>query len=311
MTSRTRAIPSSLVPAVTRRAQARLGIALAAPLTVLMVMFLIVPLANSLYYSVVDFDGLNPNPPFVGLDNFTRMLTDPEVWAALGRNVTWIVAGTAAPLVLGLGLALLLSRVGPSAALYRMVFFFPYVLPAIAIGIVWGWIYDPLNGWLNRTLGAFGLGEVTTGWLGDPTTALGAVLATAIWSYTGFVMVIMLSALRSIDQELIDASRLDGANQLQTVLNVILPQIMPVFLMVTTITLVGGFSVFDIVFIMTGGGPNNATNVLGTYAYQMAFNRYQISYGTTIALLITALSLPIAVALNRLQRRLSIQGMGA
>jgi ABC-type sugar transport system permease subunit len=120
-----------------------------------------------------------------------------------------------------------------------------------------------------------------------------------------------LSALQNVDLELIDAARLDRTNTVQRVWHVILPQIMPVFLMVTTVTLVGGFSVFDIVFIMTGGGPANASNVLGTYAFTNAFQLNQISYGTTIALLITALSIPCAVALNRLQRRLSLQGMGA
>ena len=301
---------SSAVPTVTRRAQARLGILLAAPLIVLVIVFLIFPLCNSLYYAVVDFDGFSTNPPFVGLANITHMLTDPMMWAALERNLVWIVVGTAAPLIIGLGLALLLSQIGPSSAFYRMVLFFPYVLPAVAVGIIWGWIFDPLHGWLNRVLRVLGFKGLTQGWLGDPSTALGAVLVTAIWSYTGFVVIIMLSALRSVDQELVEAARLDGANALRTIVNVIVPQIMPVFLMVATITLVGGFSVFDIVFIMTGGGPNNATNVLGTYAYKMAFNRYQISYGTTIALLITVLSLPIAIGLNRLQKRLSLQGVG-
>jgi raffinose/stachyose/melibiose transport system permease protein len=124
------------------------------------------------------------------------------------------------------------------------------------------------------------------------------------------VMLIFLSALQNVDMELVDASRLDRANALQRVWFVILPQIMPVFLMVTTVTLVGGFSVFDIVFIMTGGGPSNASDVLGTYAFTNAFQLNQISYGTVIALLITALSIPCAVVLNRLQRRLSLEGMG-
>ena len=122
---------------------------------------------------------------------------------------------------------------------------------------------------------------------------------------------IFLSALRNVDGALMDASRLDGVNAVQQLWYIILPQIMPVFLMVTTVTLVGGFSVFDIIFIMTGGGPANATNVIGTYAYTNAFQLSQISYGTTLALLITALSVPFAVALNRLQRRLSLQGTGA
>ncbi len=301
----------SLAPTVTRRAQARLGIVLVLPVMIMTALFFLFPLANALYYSVVDFDGLNPNPPFVGLGNFIRMVNDPAVWHALGNNLIWIVVGTVSPMVIGLLVAMLLWTVRRGGAIYRVIFFLPYVLPGVAIGIVWGWIYDPVNGLLNQFLRAIGLGDLATGWLGEPDLALYAVLLTAIWAGTGFAIVIFLSALRNVDTELVDASRIDGANSAQRLWFIILPQIMPVFLMVLTLTLVGGFSVFDIVFIMTGGGPSNATEVLGTYAYDQAFVLNNIGYGTTLALLITILSVPIAVLLNRLQRRLSLQGTGA
>jgi ABC-type sugar transport system permease subunit len=181
----------------------------------------------------------------------------------------------------------------------------------VAVGIVWGWIYDPVQGLLNEALGAIGLDSLQRGWLGDPSWALYAVLVTAIWGATGFAVVIFISALRNVDVELVDASRIDGANAPARLWYIILPQIMPVFLMVLTLTLVGGFSVFDIIFIMTGGGPADATEVIGTYAYSSAFELSRISYGTTLALLITVLSVPVAVVLNRLQRKLSLQGMGA
>lgn len=305
------AAATSAVPRVTRRAQSRLGILMVAPLMVLVIIFFLFPLGSAIYYSFVDFDGINPAPPFVGFDNYVRMFTDPEMWHALSNNLIWIVIGTISPLVIGLLLALLLWNVRRGSAAYRLAFFFPYVLPGIAIGIVWSWIYDPLNGWLNVGLRSIGLGGLETGWLGNPDTALYAVLATAIWASTGFVMIIFLSALRNVDTELVEAARLDRANAAQRLWHIILPQIMPVFIMVTTITLVGGFSVFDIIFIMTGGGPANATNVLGTYAYTNAFQLNAISYGTTLAMLITVLSIPCAVFLNRLQRRLSIQGTTA
>jgi ABC-type sugar transport system permease subunit len=197
------------------------------------------------------------------------------------------------------------------AGIYRLAFFLPFVLPGVAIGIVWTWIYDPVSGWLNRALEAVGLDSLVRGWLGDPDLALYAVLATAVWAYSGFVIIIFLSALRNVDIELVDASRIDGANASQRLWFILLPQIMPVFLMVLTLTLVGGFSVFDIIFIMTGGGPADATNVLGTYSYSQAFQLSRIGYGTTLALLITVLSIPFAVAINRLQRRLALQDTGA
>jgi raffinose/stachyose/melibiose transport system permease protein len=305
------ATSGSSTPLVTRRAQARLGIAMVVPMLVLMVAFFVVPLLSSMYFSVVDFNGLDPDPQFVGLANFGELLTDPAVLPALKNNAIWIVVGTAAPLLLGFAIALLLWTVRRGALFYRLAFFTPYILPAVAIGVVWGWIYDPIRGWLNEVLRLIGLGSVTTGWLGDPNTALFAVLATAVWASTGFVVVIFLAALRTVDSELIDAATIDGANASQRVWYVILPQILPVFLMVTTITLIGGFSVFDIIFVMTGGGPAGATEVLGTYAYANAFQLNRISYGTALALVITVLAVPFAVALNRLQRRFSLYRTGA
>jgi raffinose/stachyose/melibiose transport system permease protein len=305
-----RAIESD-APPVTRKAQARLGLLLTAPLLVMVTVFLLFPKLNAVYYVFVDFNGINPNPPWVGLSNFAELVQDSRVWAALKNNVIWIIIGTVAPLAIGLALALLVWGVRRGSVLYRVAFFLPYVLPQVAVGVVWGWIYEPSRGWLNKALEVLGLGGLTTGWLGNPSTALYAVLGTAVWASAGFVFVIFLSALRNVDLDLVDASRLDGANGRQRLRYVILPQIMPVFLMVTTITLLGGFSVFDIIFVMTGGGPAGATDVLGTYAYSRAFQLSQISYGTTLALVITVLAVPFAVWLNRLQRRLSLQGTGA
>ena len=298
-------------PAVTRRAQARLGIALVAPLALLVATFFLVPLINSVYFAFVDFNGFEADPPFVGLGNFIELVNDPQVWPALRNNIIWIVVGTVGPLTIGLGVALLLWNIERGSTLYRLAFFLPYVLPGAAIGIVWAWIYDPLRGWFNKGLELIGLGSFATGWLGDPDTALAAVLVTAVWSAVGFAVVIFLAALRNVDTELIDAATIDGANRRQRLWYVILPQIMPVFLMVTTITLIGGFSVFDIIFVMTGGGPANATEVLGTYAYSNAFQLNRVSYGTTLALVITVLAIPFTIGLNRLQRRLSLYRTGA
>ena len=124
----------------------------------------------------------------------------------------------------------------------------------------------------------------------------------------GFVFVIILSALRNVDTDQVDAALLDGANWWQRLRYIVLPQIMPVFLMVAAITLIGGFAVFDLVLVMTGGGPAGASEVLGTLAYSSAFQLNRISYGTTIALIVTAMAIPFAVLLDRLQRRFSLEG---
>jgi len=147
---------ASNAPAVTRRAQRRLGIALVIPVTIMMAIFFLLPLGNALAYSVVDFDGVSPNPEFIGLANFKEMVFDPNVWHALGNNVIWIILGTAVPMVCGLLIALMLWGVQRGSVFYRVCFFLPFVLPGVAVGIVWGWIYDPVQGMLNETLGADG-----------------------------------------------------------------------------------------------------------------------------------------------------------
>jgi ABC-type sugar transport system permease subunit len=294
----------------TRRAQRRLGILLVLPTVVVMTVFLLFPLANAVYYVFVDFNGIDPTPPFVGPANFVELVQDPDVRAAFRNNIIWIVIGTLAPLALGLALALLIWGVQRGSTLYRVAFFLPYVLPQVAVGVVWGWIYEPTRGWLNRVLDAIGLESVTTGWLGNPDTALYAVLVTAIWTAVGFVFVIILSALRNVDTEQVDAALLDGASWLQRLRYVVLPQIMPVFVMVAAITLIGGFAVFDLVFVMTGGGPAGASDVLGTVAYTSAFQLNRISYGTTLALVVTALAIPFAVWLDRVQARLARERTG-
>jgi raffinose/stachyose/melibiose transport system permease protein len=305
--------PSTAGPsvlAVTRRAQGRLGIVLVAPALALFGVFFLFPLASAVFFSFTGWNGSTPTAPFVGLANFREMLGDPAVWHALGNNIQWVVVGTAAPLLIGLLLAVLLWSGVRAVLAYRLIFFLPFLMPPIAVGIVWGWIYDPINGWANRLLRAVGLDELARGWLGETGTALWAVLLTAVWSYTGFVIVIFLAALQNVDLDMVDAARIDGANALQRLWHVVLPQITPTFITVTTITLVGGFSVFDIVFIMTGGGPGEATQVLGIYAYENAFKFSRVGYGSALALLVTVLSLPFVVALNRVQRRLALRGMG-
>jgi raffinose/stachyose/melibiose transport system permease protein len=301
----------SELPPPTQREQARLGLLLVTPLLLVVGIFLLFPLANAVYFVFVDFNGIDPNPPWVGLENFSQLAQDPSVWAALRNNVIWILLGTMAPLLIGLWLALLVWNVKRGGPFYRVAFFVPYVLPQVAVGIVWGWIYSPTRGWFNRLLGSLGLDSLARGWLGDPDTALYAVLATAIWATYGFVFVIFLAALRNVDLDQVDAALIDGASWLQRLRYVILPQIMPVFITVTTITLIGGFAVFDIVLVMTGGGPANASEVLATHAYSSAFELNRISYGTTLALVISVMSIPFAIGLNRLQRRLSLEGMGA
>ena len=137
------------------------------------------------------------------------------------------------------------------------------------------------------------------------------MLFAAVWGSTGFCVVILYASLQRVDEELVDAAKIDGANVGRQLWHVTLPQIAPVFMTLLTYLLIGGFSVFDVIFVMTEGGPNYESSVLGTYSYQQAFVNDRIGYGTAVALLIAVFALPLVVILNRIQRRMSLQGMGA
>ena len=283
----------------TRRAQRRLGLSFAVPPFLLFGFFVLYPFVTSIYYSLTDWDGVSPVRNFIGLDNYLRMFSDDQMWNAFRHNLIWVVIGTISPIVIGTTLAIMLWGSKRFVKFLRTAYFLPFVLPTIVVGIVWSWIYNPLFGWSNRALRLIGLERFTRGWLGEPDVALYAVLVAAIWVTTGFVIVIMLTGLQSVNLEMVDAARVDGANSWQRARYVIIPEVMPVLLVITTVLLIGGFAVFDFVFIMTGGGPGVSTEVLGTYTYKMAFRRNEVGYGAALSVLITTVSLPLAIALNR------------
>lgn len=293
-----------------RREQATLGALLALPAVAMIVVFVLTPLVSAIYYSFTDYSGFGASPAFVGLDNYVRMFTDRYVGLALRNNFIWIILGTSISLVAAFILAVVIWST-KGAKIYRLMFFLPFVLPAVVVGIVWTWIYDPQDGMLNRALEVVGLGSLARGWLGDPDFALLAVLLTAIWTATGVSMVIFLAALGDVDVELVEAAKLDGAGFMRRLWSIILPQTISVVVMVATLTLLGGFSVFEIVFILTNGGPGRASEVLATYSFRTAFGLNKIGYGTTLALLVTILSVPTALLMNWIQRKTSLEKMGA
>jgi ABC-type sugar transport system permease subunit len=253
--------------------------------------FFLVPLLQSVVISLTDWDGVRQVRNFVGLANYARMLTDPLVRVALGHNLIWILVGTASPIIISLGLGMLLWPSTRGSNLFQAAYFMPQILSTVVVAAIWSKVYHPLIGLLNKALEAAGLGHLTLGWLGSMQWALPAVLIAAIWAYFGFTLVVILAGLQTVDVDLLDAASIDGANGLQRFWNVILPQLGPVLTMITAYTLIGGFNVFDIVWVMTAGGPANATDVLSTVLYKRAFMEDHVAYGTSLALVLTALSL--------------------
>jgi raffinose/stachyose/melibiose transport system permease protein len=286
-----------------RRQQMYYAILFISPALAIYLIFMLYPFLNTIYLSFTNWNGATVTKDFVGLSNYTRMVGDQAVWKAFYNNVIWVIIGTISPVVIGLFLALVLWSGARGSLFFRTVYFLPFILPLVVVSIVWQWIFHPLFGPLNKLLDSVGLEQLSRGWLGDPNTALYAVLVSAIPGATGLIVVILYAALQNVDVSQVEAAKIDGANWPQRAWYVVIPQLAPVITLVTSITLIGGFAVFDNVFVMTGGGPGHASEVLGTYTYQVAFQENQAGFGSALAVLMTTLSLVSAIVFVRLRER--------
>jgi ABC-type sugar transport system permease subunit len=284
-----------------RRYQA--GFLFVLPALLLYVLFMVYPFFQAIYFSFTSWNGVAPVKEWVGLDNYRALIEDGLFWLSLRHTVIWVVLGTIAPIVIGMLLAMLLWRRPRGFTVFRTLYFMPQVLSSVVIAIIWNWIYNPIFGILNEALDAVGLDWVSRGWLGDPDVALYAVLAAAVWATIGFCFVIFLAGLQNVSKDLIEAATLDGANAWQRFWNVTVPQMANVINVVVAFLLIGGFSVFDIIFVMTQGGPANATEVLATYTYKEAFTQNNIGYASTLSVVITVISLIASVTFIRLRER--------
>ena len=282
-------------------ARQRAGFWFVLPAFLVYLVFFGVPFVATIWLSFTEWNGVG-QPTFTGVENYLRLSGDSAMWAALGNNVIWVVIGTVVPVFIGLIIAVLLWSDARGSMTYRTIYFLPVVLSPVVIGIIWGWIYNPLFGLLNTGLRAIGLGNLAIGWLGESETALYAVLVTAIWSYLGFCIVVLFAGLQKVDPELVGAARIDGANARQRFRHVIVPQIRPVLTMVIVYTVIGGFNVFDVVWVMTSGGPNNASEVIATYTYEIAFRGNEYGYGATLSMVMSVLSLFAAWITMKMRR---------
>ena len=284
-----------------RRYQA--GLLFVLPALLLYLLFMVYPFFRSIYFSFTSWNGVALVKEWVGLENYRALIQDGLFWLALQHTVIWVIIGTIAPIVLGMFLAILLWRRPRGFTIFRTFFFMPQVLSTVVIAIVWSWIYNPIFGILNKGLDAVGLDWISRGWLGDPDLALYAVLVAAIWATIGLCFVIFLAGLQNVSKDLIEAATIDGANAWQRFWNVTVPQMANVINVVVALLLIWGFSVFDIVFVMTGGGPANATEVLATYTYKEAFTQNNVGYASTLSVVITVISLIASVTFIRLRER--------
>lgn len=271
------------------------------PALLLCGVFVLYPLAATVYYSFTRWNGLT-EATFIGFDNYLRELSDPRLLAALSNAMFLLIFFSVVPVALGLVLAALLSRSNlPGLGFCRTVLFLPQVIPMVVIGYAWKWMYAQ-DGAVNEVLRAVGLESWTRIWLGDLDWALPAVGVVGSWVVTGFCMVLFLAGIARIDQSLYDAARVDGAGRVREFFAVTLPGIRGELLIALTITIIGGLRSFDVVFAATGGGPVNATQVPALRVYQLAFWESAIGPAASVAVMLTIIVVAVGVGMQRIPR---------
>lgn len=278
-----------------RRRQALIAYAFLAPSLVIFIIFRHGPAAASMILGFFEWSIVD-SPRFVGLDNYADLLRDTIFWRALRNTVAYTLMTVPTDIVLSLALAVLLNQKLPGLRFFRLAYFAPVVTATAVVAIVWRWLYQP-QGIVNGALEAVGLSAVN--WLSSPTWALPAIAAMSVWKHAGYNMLIFLAGLQSIPPELEEAARIDGAGRWAIFRNVTLPLLRPVFVLVTILTTIGSFQVFDAAYVMTNGGPYYATTTLVYYIYSNAFDRYQMGYAAAISFVLFW----IILAVSLLQRR--------
>ncbi|GEM88278.1 carbohydrate ABC transporter permease [Meiothermus granaticius] len=258
------------------------------------------PALYSLYLSLFEWNGLSPHREFVGLANYTRLLASGEFWNSL--RVTLLYAGGVTLLALALGLlvAVLLNQPIRGQALYRVLYFLPVITPTVASGVVWKYLFDPTQGVVNRGLAEVGLEGPS--WLSDPSWALVAVIVVGVWKRVGFNMVVYLAALQGIPKTYYEAAQLDGADSWQQFRHITLPLLAPTTFFLVVTALIDAFQVFDLVYVMTSGGPLGSTDVLGYYLYRQGFRYSELGFASAVAYVMFALIFLVTVIQFRLTR---------
>ena len=250
--------------------------------------FIIIPVLCSFGLSFVKWDLLNPIT-FVGLENYKNLFNDKVFYQTLINTIVFAISTSTFGVIIPLILASVLNSKIRGSEFFKTAYFLPFITPMIVIGIVWGWIFDPNIGLLNKLL------HLHINWLYDVKFAMPALIAVSVWKLIGYNMIIFLSTLSSISQSLFEAAKIDGANSLQTFRHVTVPMLSPTIFFVVIITTISSFQVFDLIYLMTQGGPFNSTNVLVYSIYQNAFEYFNVGEASAIAYVLFAIILVLTL----------------
>jgi ABC-type sugar transport system permease subunit len=281
------------------------------PAALVLVLFMGVPMVNAIILSFQSWNGMSP-PVWAGFNNYATLFKDRIFLLALGNTAYFTVATVVFQTVIPLLIASLLNSGVRGSTLFRTLYFMPVIISLAISGLLWAMIYEPNFGVLNSALRTIGLGRYAQLWLASRTTVMPSVIIVSIWQSLGFYLVIYFAALQNIPRELYEAAAMDGANAWQRLIHVTVPMLRPVIVLVIVLNTINGVKVFDQIWVMTAGGPNHASDTLGTYLYSMAFGAMgssnpQLGYATSIAIVILVLSFLLSIIQIRIGRRSEVE----
>lgn len=255
-----------------------------APGMIMFAIYVVLPIFQSISISFYAWDGLG-EAEWVGWDNYVELADDESFYVSLKNNVIWLVLYMLA-VPIGLGVALFLNQSVFGIRLIKSLFFFPFVISQVVVGLVFAWFYDPNFGLLVRVMSVFGIEPF--GLLGNEDWATYGIIIAGLWPQSAYCMILFLTGLNAIDPEQVEAARLDGAKGLKMLWHVILPQLRPATFIAVVVTVIGALRSFDLVSVMTAGGPWGSTRVLAFFMYEQAFSEYgfRMGYGAAIAVIL-------------------------
>ena len=267
------------------------------------------PLLSSFYYSFTNWNGFSSSYQFVGLSNFQKIWTDRLFFQATVNTIIWMVSALLLPTLLGLVLALLLDSKVRGGKFFKTIFYLPICLSAIVVGQIWIWIYQPNWGLLNTLIEEITGERFRYAWLAKPDSALFSVIVAWSWQQTGLSMVIYLAGLTAIPSEIIESSASEGATTWQRIWYIIIPLLVPSTVVVIALSVINSLKGFDILYIMTGGGPFNSSDTLAMHMYNESFKKYLIGYGSSISVVLFVIALIIiGIYFRQLQKFDQIYG---
>jgi multiple sugar transport system permease protein len=281
------------------RSQARAGLLFAGPAVVLFLVFTVLPVAGALGLSFTDYDILSP-PTWTGLDNYARLLGDETFHTTLWNILFYCAMFIPAMIGLSLLLAIALNSRLPAMGVFRIVYFIPVVTSPVAAATVWTWMLNGQYGPVNELLGLVGI--TGPAWLSDSDTAMVAIVVVTLWQGVGWNMLVYLAGLQNVPAYLYEAASLDGAGRLRTFLHITWPSLRTTTFFVTTLSLIGAFQLFDQAYVMTKGGPGNATLTPVYQIYETAFNRLQMGYASAQAFCLFLVIVAVTVLNTRVNR---------